>query len=159
MALYGKGKGSVDYETPGTTTPSKLFKKRVEDMEQDCKKTKQPYCRACAWNLFNNQLKLMKDDAINAGRAFRESAPEVLELATKFDMKQFIGEDKFVLLDIKDAHEPRVVDGKRTSVHVGFYMDYQCKKIEMHACSVFLTVEEYEKLQAKKKKKAVAPAE
>ncbi len=140
-----------DYQSPLKGTPTKIFKKRIEEMEYESMGDNTPFCRACAWNTFNNNLRIKKENKIEDTGFCGGNDPVLMDYAEKLDLKQFVGKDKFNLLNTAQANEEKMIDGSKMNVQVGWHLNYNCKKSRMHNCCVFLTLNEYETQRSKKK--------
>ena len=155
MTKFGKS-ANKDYQKPGTKTPSKIFKKRIEETEYMCMEKGLPFCRACAWNVFNDNLKIKKENIIRDVGVCYETDERLVEYANKLDIKQFVGADKFNLLSTVKANELKLIDGSKLNVQIGWHLNYNCNKSRMHNCCVFMTLTEFD--SQKSKKKATADA-
>lgn len=157
--MYGKNQPEADFKKLNDVSPEREFKKLIEKTEYDCMEKGLPFCRACAWGAFNNELRVMRDHKINQFGFCLDSDADCIKLAQEFDMSKYIGESKFNLKKTSPAREQRTIDGSKLTMQIGWHLNYECKNIDLHHCTVFLTMSEYEKKKTadgKKSKKSVS---
>ena len=109
-----------------------------------------PFCRACAWNVFNDNLHIKKENIIREHGFCAETNSILMDYARELKIEQFVGVDKFKLLGTAKATEDKLIDGSKLNVQVGWHLNYKCNKTSMHNCCVFMTMSEFESQNAKK---------
>lgn len=139
----------------GELTPEKIFIKRIAEQEKIATQQYLPFCRACAWNKMKDAIEMRKRDIARETGAVFEDHPEYLKVAEELSIEEFLGEKAHNKINESPQSETKVTSmGRRETNIVGYYMEYECKKIPtMHKCSVFIPLDEYEIMKSAVKQK------
>lgn len=148
-----------DYRDVMAPTPERVFMKRIDEMERRANKEYQPFCRACAWNKMRDAIEDKRRDIERRMGACAEDHRDFLKVAQELDLEEFYGEK----VHNRTAENPQTETklssmGRRETNVVGYYIEYECKRLpNMHKCSIFVAVEDYEKMKVADKKKPNIP--
>ena len=130
-------------------TPDKIFLKRIAEQEKEATRTYTPFCRACAWNSYNDALETKKRKMKRETGIEYEDHPLYLRVAEEQDLEPFYGEKCHIRIGEKPQQETKLSNlGKREVNVIGYYLDYECKTLpSMHKCSIYVPRDDYEKLK------------
>jgi hypothetical protein len=116
-------------------TIEQKFKKLVDAKEAECTRKHIPFCRNWAWDDFNDKKSEIYK---NAERNYGAEAAMVIKLEDfRIDLEKYCDLKNFVLLDEAEVEEMKLMDGVRTAVKTGKYMNFQAKG-KKYRISVFV---------------------
>jgi len=133
-----------DYIPVNKLNPKTKFVQLMSKFEKDQTDKKIPFCRACAWKEFHRRLTLMEMEKIDDTGKFDEYGDEVYDLAKDVDFNKYAGKEYFDEIKVDRQYEKAVIDGKKQKIHVGYIIDYKCKKYN-HFISISYSIDEFEK--------------
>ena len=142
-------------------TSNRIFLKRIAEQEKEATINYMPFCRACAWDALSDALDAKKRALKRETGIDYDDHPSYLKVAEGLDLEPYYGEKCHTRIGENPQVETKISNlGRRETGIIGYYLEYECKIVPTaHKCSIYVPIDDYEKLkmQTKKNKPATTP--
>lgn len=137
----------------GAKTGTEIFLAKLAEVGQKFVKAHKPFDEQCAKFDFQDEIDRVERESV---RIYGFVRPEDINKMEFKDLEKYGNMDRFDLIRVDEETEMQVVTvggrNAQKNVTVGYTVMYKCKE-RGHGCSVYMTVDEYEKQFGEKKEK------
>lgn len=137
-----------DFIEIGQMTFDQLFRKELSAKEAEYTRLHKPYDRVGAIHDFKDKIEAVVK---KAERQYGDGAGNFIKYKdVKIDLEVYGKPERFNLLESADCHETKLLDGMKTDVVTGKWLNYQCVN-HRGRISVFMPLDLWEKSQKEAK--------
>ncbi len=126
-------------------TAEKVFLSKMSNIEREANLSQTPFCGGCAWAEFHKRKTMKNFELESEGMAvLSDEHPAFIEIANDIDLSKFLGNKAFKKISENPRIIQKVLPGGKTEGVIGeYHVEYVCRRIPTHRCTICIPADEY----------------